>query len=135
MRGEPSSLRSPVTVHFACPNCGLVYTGLQEHIGEKLVGHFDCTFCMAEVHSWTGVYDYSIWKIVATKPAAAGRKHDKHQNALRLTMKDLRAKLEKLLTEAEDCEIIGRLAADKKKRELFRRRPRIFAAWREISRP
>jgi hypothetical protein len=36
-------------------------------------------------------------------------------------MDDLRAKLEKLLTEAEDCELIGRLAMDKSKRELFQR--------------
>ena len=34
-------------------------------------------------------------------------------------MEDLRAKLEKLLTEAEDCELIGKLATDLKKRELF----------------
>jgi hypothetical protein len=34
-------------------------------------------------------------------------------------MPDLKAKLEKLLTEAEDCELIGRLATDVHKRELF----------------
>ncbi len=36
-------------------------------------------------------------------------------------MQDLRENLEKLLTEAEDCELIGRLATDPKKRELFER--------------
>ena len=36
-------------------------------------------------------------------------------------MQDLKAKLEKLLTEAEDCELIGRLATDIHKRELFLR--------------
>jgi hypothetical protein len=36
-------------------------------------------------------------------------------------MQDLRDKLEKLLTEAEDCELIARLATDLKKRELFAR--------------
>ena len=36
-------------------------------------------------------------------------------------MGDLRAKLEKLLVEAEDCELIGKLATDLKKRELFRK--------------
>ncbi len=36
-------------------------------------------------------------------------------------MKDLSAKLEKLLTEAEDCDLIGRLAADPDKRELFKK--------------
>jgi hypothetical protein len=36
-------------------------------------------------------------------------------------MEDLSAKLEKLLIEAEDCELIGRLATDVYKRELFKR--------------
>ena len=34
-------------------------------------------------------------------------------------MQDLKAKLEKLRTEAEDCEIIGMLATDAHKRALF----------------
>jgi hypothetical protein len=34
-------------------------------------------------------------------------------------MKDLRATLERLLTEAEDGELIGKLATDVNKRELF----------------
>ena len=37
------------------------------------------------------------------------------------TVQDLKAKLEKLRTEAEDCELIGRLATDIHKRELFLR--------------
>jgi hypothetical protein len=36
-------------------------------------------------------------------------------------MEDLNAKLEKLLVEAEDCDMIGRLATDLNKRELFKR--------------
>jgi hypothetical protein len=36
-------------------------------------------------------------------------------------MEDLSAKLEKLLTEADDCELIGKLATDLKKRELFKK--------------
>jgi hypothetical protein len=36
-------------------------------------------------------------------------------------MEDLSAKLEKLRIEAEDCELIGRLATDLNKRELFQR--------------
>jgi SepF-like predicted cell division protein (DUF552 family) len=36
-------------------------------------------------------------------------------------MKDLKAELEKLLTNAEDCELIARLATDKSKRETFAR--------------
>jgi heme oxygenase len=41
--------------------------------------------------------------------------------AIQLSMEDLRAKLEKLLTEAENCDLIGRLATDLNKRELFKR--------------
>jgi hypothetical protein len=36
-------------------------------------------------------------------------------------MEDLSAKLEKLRIETEDCDLIGRLATDLKKRELFKR--------------
>ena len=36
-------------------------------------------------------------------------------------MKDFKAELEKLLTNAEDCTLIARLATDKNKRETFAR--------------
>lgn len=36
-------------------------------------------------------------------------------------MQDMQGKLEKLLTEAEDCDLIGRLATDAGKRELFQK--------------
>jgi len=36
-------------------------------------------------------------------------------------MEDLGAKLEKLLTEAEDCDLISRLATDLNKRALFKK--------------
>jgi hypothetical protein len=36
-------------------------------------------------------------------------------------MEDLRKKLEKLRTDAEDCTLISRLATDKAKRDLFAR--------------
>jgi hypothetical protein len=36
-------------------------------------------------------------------------------------MKDLHAKLERLLAEAQDCDLIGNLAADHAKRATFRR--------------
>jgi hypothetical protein len=50
-------------------------------------------------------------------------------------MQDLRDKLEKLLTEAEDCDLIGRLATDKQKRELFKKLAMFCAVWRATSRP
>jgi hypothetical protein len=34
-------------------------------------------------------------------------------------IKDLKAKLEKLRADAEDCDLIGRLATDKTKRDTF----------------
>lgn len=34
-------------------------------------------------------------------------------------MKDMKAQLEKLLTEASECSLIAKLASDKAKRELF----------------
>lgn len=36
-------------------------------------------------------------------------------------MEDLQARLEKLLTDAEDCALIAKLATDIKKRDLFNR--------------
>jgi len=36
-------------------------------------------------------------------------------------MKDLQAKLERLLAEAQDCDLIGNLASDHDKRATFRR--------------
>ena len=36
-------------------------------------------------------------------------------------MEDLQARLEKLLTDAEDCALIGKLATDLRKRDLFNR--------------
>jgi len=36
-------------------------------------------------------------------------------------MQDLKLKLEKLLAEATDCDMIGNLATEKAKRDLFRK--------------
>jgi hypothetical protein len=38
-----------------------------------------------------------------------------------VAVEDLQAKLEKLLTDAEDCALIGELATDARKRDLFNR--------------
>jgi SepF-like predicted cell division protein (DUF552 family) len=45
-------------------------------------------------------------------------------------MKDLKAELERLLTNAEDCALIARLATDKNKRVTF---SRIAAQLREMA--
>jgi hypothetical protein len=43
------------------------------------------------------------------------------QGIKEILMKDLQAELEKLLVNAEGCELIARLATDISKRETFRR--------------
>ena len=43
------------------------------------------------------------------------------RTARMVAMHDLKAKFEKLLTEAEDCDLICKLATDVRKRELFSR--------------
>ena len=43
------------------------------------------------------------------------------QGIKEIFMKDLQAELEKLLVNAEDCELIARLATDVSKRETFRK--------------
>jgi hypothetical protein len=45
-------------------------------------------------------------------------------------MKDLQAKLEQLLAEAHDCDLIGNLATDQAKRATFRR---MAAQFREMA--
>jgi hypothetical protein len=50
-------------------------------------------------------------------------------------MKDLRATLERILTEAEDCELIGKLATDPKKRDLFKKLAVDLRAMAKISKP
>jgi hypothetical protein len=45
-------------------------------------------------------------------------------------MKDLQAKLESLLAEAQDCDLIGNLATDPDKRATFRR---MAAQLREVA--
>jgi len=46
-------------------------------------------------------------------------------------MDELKARLEKLLADAEDCELIGRLAEDVAKRATFRRLAEQFRAMAE----
>ncbi|MGY4476330.1 DNA-directed RNA polymerase subunit RPC12/RpoP [Bradyrhizobium sp. USDA 3364] len=56
----------PITIHFACSNCGTVYSALQERgsIPLNSSGSFDCRRCGKLVHHWAGIYDYCEWRIV-----------------------------------------------------------------------
>jgi hypothetical protein len=58
-------------VHFACPKCDLIYKAAQElrQENEKRSGRFCCTHCLAEVHVWSGSYDFTEWQAVVIEPA------------------------------------------------------------------
>jgi hypothetical protein len=65
---------SQITVHFACPKCGMSYTAVQTR-SRVSGGRFDCLDCFAEVYSWSGIYDYAAWKPVLAQggPNEEGR--------------------------------------------------------------
>jgi hypothetical protein len=54
-------------------------------------------------------------------PTRPGCAYDSWAGQHGIPMKDLKAELEKLLVNAEDCDLIARLATDKDKRETFSR--------------
>jgi hypothetical protein len=45
-----------------CPNCGSAYEAPQICVVEMKSGRFDCTECGTNVYSWSGEYDYPVWK-------------------------------------------------------------------------
>jgi predicted RNA-binding Zn-ribbon protein involved in translation (DUF1610 family) len=49
-----------LTVHFACPHCGALFTATQEH--QPGAGTFECTHCGWLVHEWSGPYNFIDWK-------------------------------------------------------------------------
>lgn len=49
-------------------------------------------------------------------------------------MEDLKAKLDKLIAEAAECDLIGNLASDSDKRDLFRRLADLHRAMAEAVR-
>jgi hypothetical protein len=50
------------TEHFTCPNCGIDYTATKEQHSGAHAGSFKCEVCKAEVHAWSGDYDFFDWK-------------------------------------------------------------------------
>jgi hypothetical protein len=44
--------------------CGL-YQAAQRHSLGRTAGRFDCVECLAPVHSWSGSYDYTVWRRVS----------------------------------------------------------------------
>jgi hypothetical protein len=61
--------------HFTCPNCGIDYTATKEQHSDTHSGGFNCMVCKAEVHAWSGVYDFFDWKPTnMTSAPAFGKK-------------------------------------------------------------
>ena len=56
------------TVIFSCPKCGLGYRATQEQHSDKQTGSFKCGVCKAEVHAWSGAYDFFGWKPITMNP-------------------------------------------------------------------
>jgi predicted RNA-binding Zn-ribbon protein involved in translation (DUF1610 family) len=50
------------TVVFLCPKCGLSYQATQHRNHGRPADRFDCPGCGAEVHAWSGKYDYMDWQ-------------------------------------------------------------------------
>jgi hypothetical protein len=50
------------TEYFTCPDCGMNYTATREQHPDKHSGSFECAVCKAEVHAWSGLYDFFDWK-------------------------------------------------------------------------
>jgi len=50
------------------------YSATKEQHPDKHSGSFDCKVCGAEVHAWSGVYDFFGWKIDQEKSPVFGKK-------------------------------------------------------------
>jgi predicted RNA-binding Zn-ribbon protein involved in translation (DUF1610 family) len=59
--------RSTTTVIFCCPKCGITYRAIQDRFPDERPGRFDCVDCNAEVHAWTGFYDFTCWKAMTIR--------------------------------------------------------------------
>ena len=55
-------MSAEITVYFTCPCCELVYQARQVRSSERMIGRINCVKCFTTVHSWTGVYDFVLWK-------------------------------------------------------------------------
>jgi hypothetical protein len=53
-----------IPVYFTCPTCGLLYLVKQVRSFEGAPGRISisCVRCAAVVHSWSGTYDFRLWK-------------------------------------------------------------------------
>jgi hypothetical protein len=51
-----------IDVIFCCPRCGLIYQATQERVPIKRGGRIECMKCNAEIHRWSGEYDFVVWR-------------------------------------------------------------------------
>jgi hypothetical protein len=59
---------------FPCPDCGMSYTATKEQHPDKHSGSFECIVCKAEVHTWSGLYEFFDWKAINTRSPVFGKK-------------------------------------------------------------
>ena len=62
------------TERFSCPDCGLPYTATREDQLYKHSGSFSCEVCGANVHAWSGNYDFFGWKVDQPTSPAFGKR-------------------------------------------------------------
>ena len=63
------------TEYFTCSGCALEYAATKEQHSSRHSGRFECTFCQAEVHAWSGLHDFFHWKAQTVKSPIFGKKH------------------------------------------------------------
>jgi hypothetical protein len=62
------------TEQFTCPGCGMDYAATKEQHPHKHTGRFECGICKAEVHAWSGLYDFFDWKAKPVTAPVFGKK-------------------------------------------------------------
>jgi hypothetical protein len=62
------------TEQFTCPGCGMDYAATKEQHSHKHTGRFECGICKAEVHAWSGLYDFFDWKAKPVTAPVFGKK-------------------------------------------------------------
>jgi hypothetical protein len=55
-------------VYFSCPHCATVYAASQQQQPARHPGNFHCRSCGTPVYEWFGLYNFTDWQLVTTKP-------------------------------------------------------------------
>ena len=63
-----------LAVFFGCQRCSAVYQADQHYLDSRGMGSFSCRNCGAIVHSWSGPYSFTNWRVFdPTTGRVAGR--------------------------------------------------------------